>query len=251
MTRVGMKTGVMIGAIAAAAGLAGAGIETQSIAIDIDSDRGEFGTNFTFNQFDTQGGTRVLTGVNLRFAGDLFVEATAQSFSADPIAAGAWSADVFHNVLVSFFTPGGGDGDGDGLGGDGGPSAPFYGLGGIGIVNFTGDLAPGVPGGGGPFDPGIPGDPITESFGSSINSLVPTSAGFFDYYTGTGTVEGFAGPFTDIVLDVPGFLPIDVFASRLTQLGTLSLDYEFTVVPAPASVAGLMGFGLLASRRRR
>ena len=92
---------------------------------------------------------------------------------------------------------------------------------------------------------------MTASYSDSINSTVQTSAGFFDFYTGTGTVEGFFGPFTDIVFtDQPdGF--IQVYASELTQLGTLSIDYSFSVVPAPAGVGVLALGGLVAARRRR
>lgn len=235
-----------VAAAAAAAGGATAGVQTQSIAIDIDSDRGEFGTPIVFNQFDTMGGTRVLTGVNLRYDATLSVDVTAQSYTDRFIASSEWAANVFHNVLVSFFEPGGGGGDGE----EGELAAPFYGLGGIGITGFTGDLTPGVPGTS-PFDPGIPGDPITASISDTINSVVATDPFFFDYFTGGGTVEGFGGPFVDITLEAPFDAFIEVFAARTTQLGTLSLDYEFSVVPAPAGVAALGIGGLFAARRRR
>ena len=232
--------GVVAGVLAVTAGLASAGVETQSVAIDLDSATGAFGTDVSFQQFDTQGGARVLEGVTVRFEGALGLEVTAESYHGDFIASGSWFADVFHNTILSFNASEGG----------GGPSAPFYGLGGIGITNFTGDLTPGIPGSS-PFDPGTPGDPVTASYSDSINSMVQTSAGFFDFYTGTGTVEGFFGPFTDIVFtDQPeGF--IQVYASELTQLGTLSIDYSFSVVPAPAGVGVLALGGLVAARRRR
>lgn len=248
--KTGMKTemksgttGVMamgVAVLALAAGAAGAGVESQSIAIDYDFNSGAFGTDVSFQQFDTQGGTRVLEGVTVRFEGTLGLEVTAQSYFDQFIASGSWSADVFHNTILSFNSTEGGDG----------PSAPFYGLGGIGIANFTGDLTPGIPGPS-PFDPGTPGDPVMASYSDSINSMVQTSAGFFDYYTGTGTVEGFFGPFTDIVFtDQPaGF--VEVFASELTQQGTLSIDYAFSVVPAPAGMGVLAMGGLVAARRRR
>ena len=119
-----------------------------------------------------------------------------------------------------------------------------------GIVNFTGDLTPGVPGPS-PFDPGTPGDPVSESYTDSINSAVQTDPGFFSFYTGDGAVEGFFGPFTDIVITDPPAGFVEVFASELTQVGTLSLDYQFSVVPAPAGFGVLAMGGLVAARRRR
>jgi MYXO-CTERM domain-containing protein len=239
----GMKLGVSAAVLATgfAVGGANAGIETQSVAIDFDLAGGGFGTNVAFQQFDTQGGTRVLEGVTVRFEGTLGLEATAQSYHDQFIASGSWLADVYHNTILSFNAM---------EGGDGGPSAPFYGLGGIAIINFTGDLTPGIPGSS-PFDPGTPGDPVSASYMDSISSSVPTSAGSLSYYVGDDMVEGFFGPFTDILItDQPaGF--VEVFASELTQVGTLSLDYEFSVVPAPAGFGVLAMGGLVAARRRR
>lgn len=236
--KIGMTMGVI--GVVLASGSAGAGIETQSIGVDYDSNQGTFGTDVMFQQFDTQGGTRVLEGVAVRFDGTLGMEATAQSYSEAFIASGSWFADVYHNTILSFFADEGG----------GGPSAPFYGLGGIAITNFTGDLTPGVPGPS-PFDPGTPGDPVTASYSGSINSTVQTSSGFFGFFTGTGSVEGFFGPFNDIVLTVPPAGFVEIFASELSQTGTLSLDYSFSVVPAPAGVGVLAMAGLVAARRRR
>jgi hypothetical protein len=235
-------TGIVV--LAVVAGAAVGGVETQTIDINFDSASGGFGTQVSFNQFDTQGGTRVLEGVDVRFEADMTLEATAQSFTETFIASGEWSADVFHNVLLSF------SGDDKGDGEEGGIGAPFYGLGGIAITNLTGDLTPGDPGNF-PFDPGTPGDPVIASTADSISSIVGTDAAFFGYFTGTGIVEGFTGPFVDITLSPPPGAFIDVFASELTQVGTLSLDYRFSVVPAPGAAALLAMGGLAAARRRR
>ena len=63
--------------------------------------------------------------MTVRFEGTLGLEVTAQSFHDQFIESGSWFTDVFHNTILSFNAT---------EGGDGGPSAPFYGLGGIGIV---------------------------------------------------------------------------------------------------------------------
>ncbi|MEM1184570.1 MAG: PEP-CTERM sorting domain-containing protein [Planctomycetota bacterium] len=241
-----MRTPLLLAVTGLVSGAAAESI-TQSVAIAVDSTLGQFGQDVTFDQFDTMNGTRVLTGVTLNYEADLFVEATAQSFFDEPIASGTWSADVFHNVLLAFNDPNGGDGDDD----DDGPlPAPFFGLGGILISQFTGDLGPGIPGLGGPFDPGTPGDPITSEFGDSINSTL-TSDPFFDsFFTGSGTVDAFIGPFVDILVSPPPAGQISVFASELTQFGTLSLTYEFEVVPAPGALAAI-GLGAMMTVRRR
>lgn len=228
-----IRTGTL--ALALAAGVASADTTSQSIAIDLDTDRGDFGTNLMFDQFDTMGGTRELTGVNLKLNAVMSVEARAESYHPDFIAADTWSADIYHNAFLSFFADAG--------------SAPFYGLGGVVIAGLTGDLTPGSGDPFDPFNPGTPGDPIFAEYSDSIDSVVATSAGFFDYFTGTGSIEGLLGPFTDITVD-SGF-PIYVEATRMTQLGTLTLEYEYNVVPAPAGLAAFVGLGAIASRRRR
>ena len=242
-----MKNGLVAGVLAAAAGLASAGVETQSVAIDMDSTRGEFGTEVSFQRFDTQGGARVLDGVTVRWQGTMSMEVTAQSLTPEFIASGTWSANALHLAWLSFF---GGDDDGGGEDGDG-RGGLIYSLGGVGVTNLTGDLTPGEPGSS-PFDPGTPGDPIFASVSESIDSTLETNASDLGVFIGTGTLDGFFGPFTDITVELPFFGAfIDVFASELTQQGTLSVDYAYSVVPAPAGVGVLAFGGLIAARRRR
>lgn len=238
-----MKSGVL--AVVAGCGAAMGGIETQSIAIDIDSTRGEFGREVAFQQFDTQGGTRVLQSVRASWQGDMSMTLRAQSFTPEFIESGTWFADALHLAWLSFF------GGGDGGDGDGERGGYIFSLGGVGISNFTGDLTPGTPGPS-PFEPGDPGDPIFASVSDSIDSTLAADPADFGFFTGDGTLDGFFGPFTDITVLPPFFgANIDVQATELTQFGTVTLEYEYTVVPAPAG-AGLLAIGgLVAARRRR
>lgn len=201
--------------------------------------------NFSFNGFDTQNGTRELTGVTLNAVVDLSMTVTVENYDTVAYAADSWNAEASHTILVSFFAP---EGEGEGDIGLGTINAPFYGLGGIAMNNITGELSAGD--GGFPF--GNPGEiTVTESFSGSVDSTVGTDPAFFDYFTSDEPLNGIVGAFTEFLIEQPNGFGINAFASAFNQSGTLSLTYHFNTVPAPSALGALGAFGLLSTRRRR
>ncbi|MAY74941.1 MAG: hypothetical protein CMJ31_09565 [Phycisphaerae bacterium] len=231
-------TGIAIGCMA---GSAAADVMTTSASITVDSNSPDFGTvNPVLSRFDTMGGTRVLTGIdiNLQLAGSGTI--VVENFSETAYSAGEWSVEGGVNWIYLAGMPDGGE--------ETGSFIPFFGLGGFGIAPVTGDIEAGM----GPFDPfggGMPGR-FEVDFDGEGDSVLAVDPSNFDVFIGTDDIVGVFGPFTDLLLDDPNFA-LSASTQDLLFSGTLSLTYTFDVVPAPG-VAATLGFGgMIAARRRR
>lgn len=186
---------------------------------------------FSFQPFDSMGGTRILTGVRLGFEGTIAMEITARTYDPVPLFAGEWSAEASHSV-ISYFNE----------------IEVFQGLGGQWMDGITGDLGAGS--GGFPF--GDPGTPYVVSDSVFHSLTVELDSSVFADFSGTDPLVGFMDAFTDTVVTPPNSGQyVEVFASMLAQDGALTLTYEYTTVPAPAGLAMLGVCGLAGMRRRR
>lgn len=225
------RTALPLLALAAAAGLASADVLEQSFSYTWSTDDPTQHA-FSFNAFDTMGGTRELTGVRLGFDGTIAMEITAQTYDENPLDAGEWHAEASHTVVAYFHT--------------GGVNL-LQGIGGQWADGITGDLGAGS--GGFPF--GEPGTPYIFTDTLTFANVVDIDSVHFDDFTGGGPFEGFMDGFFDAVVTPPNNgQMVEVFASHLLQDGTVTLTYEYVTVPAPAGLALLGACGLIARRRR-
>lgn len=224
-----MKTAALpLLALAAAAGTARADVIDQSFSYEWTSN--DIQHAFSFEPFDTIGGTRQLTGVRLGFEGTVTMEVTAQTYDPFPLSAGEWSAEASHTV-VAYFNGGGLD--------------LLQGIGGQWLDGITGDLGPG----GGWGEPGTPYI-VTDSV--FFSNTVDIDSSQFAGFSGNEPLTGFMDGFTDVVVTPPDNGQwVDAFASFLAQEGTVTLTYEYVNVPGPGVLAGLGVCGIVGARRRR
>ena len=209
--------------VAGLAGIASADVtsETQNFSFPLSPG----GTTLNFAQFDTQGGTRELCKVSFSFDALIGANVTAENDSVLP--------------------------------------APNF------AINLSGFITIDV------------GNPAVLSGFSGINQVAGAAVGPTDGVTGSGTDFNDFGFLSDDasgmdmttdLLDFVQFLglgtvPVDIAASAgfsvsgstdstinvtdLAASGSVTISYEYKVVPAPASVALLGMGGLFAGRRRR
>lgn len=170
-----------------------------------------------FAPFDTYDGARVLTGVQLTYQGDLWMEYVVENFTPQVLEPNEWFVETSHLVLAAFdatedFPDGG----------------PFAFMGGIGARQITGGLGAGS---GGPFG-GVAGDPVVEGrVEGSINSRNEIDATFFDYFLVDESIRFKTSPFTEFLFTAPSADAfIDARATDQSQVGTLSLRYEYDLV---------------------
>jgi len=227
--------------LAALTGSALAGVQTTSQSFSFSS--GQTPAFLDFDYFNTMGGTRQLTGVTIRLDVDVFAVMTFENYTLDPVASGTWSAEVLANFVFQAGTDDGGEGNGP----------PFFGLGGIG-GEFTMDLPAGTPNPNpDPFEPPVFPGTAEYVFGDAqIHSVIEADAFTFDDFTGDGTFTGVYGQFQEFLfLDGPGWGLLGGYFSTFDETGTLTIEYEYTTIPAPASAVLLAGLGSFGFRRRR
>lgn len=213
-------------ALATASTIAHAELITQSFTYDWNSNQTQH--PFSFNAFDDMAGTRQLTAARLGFAGIISMELTASTTDPRPVHTGEWSVEASHTV-VAFFN-GGGLNLLQGIGGQFG--------------EFTGELGGGVN--------GQPGTPYIATDTLNFANTVDIDPSELPNFYGTGQFTGFMDAFYDAAVTPPLTGQwIDVLPTLFTQTGTVTLTYEYTIVPAPASLALLGLGGLVGSRRRR
>lgn len=214
-----------VAVVAAVAGLAGAASaeitsETQNFSFPLSPG----GTTLNFAQFDTQGGLRELCKVTFEFDAVIGANVTAENDSVLP-------APSFAINLSGFITI------------DVGNPAVLSGFSGINQVAGAGV---------GPSD-GVPDSgPDFNDFGflSDDASGMDMTADPADFaqFLGLGTVP------VDILasagFSVSGTTDSTINVTDLAASGSVTITYEYKIVPAPASVA-LLGFGALAAGRRR
>lgn len=227
--------------LAAAAPLALGDTVTQTFNYSYDGDLYDPNFSFpttSFDTFDTMGGTRQLTGVSVHSSIDASMTVTIENYDDTPYDAGTWYAEVTASLLLVCFDNNGVDG-------------PNFGLGGLYIADITGDLSAGT--GGFPF--GTPGDVKVTAFTSGhIETTRAANTSDFGYFTSGGSFDVALPLLTELFLSTPpagGGFGIFGGPSAMAQTGAITLTYEYTTVPAPATVPAIGCLGLLATRRRR
>ncbi|HZW11305.1 MAG TPA: hypothetical protein VFF69_15485 [Phycisphaerales bacterium] len=220
------RTALSLATLAAAAGAAGADVIQQSFSYEWTSN--DVQHSFSFEPFDTAGGTRELTGVRVGFDGTIAMEITAQTYEG-ALEAGEWSAEASHTV-VAYFNGGGID--------------LLQGLGGQWSDGITGDLGAG--------SNGQPGTPYVFTDTVGFANVVDVDSSYFGDFTGSEPLTGFMdGWFDGVVTPPDNGQWIEIFASMLSQEGTVTLTYEYENVPGPGALALLGVCGVVGVRRRR
>ena len=190
-----------------------------------------------FPGFDDMNGQRTLTGVDVRVQATVSATIAVENMTAQTLT--EWAVEGEHLVIAGFNREN--------------PEefGPFSFLGGLNIAPFTGTLQPndGTAGSGPDF--------LAHSESTPLDVSSPFEPEFLDFFSGPGEIVGFAGPFTEFLLDgITMWNPDDqtgdatVEFTELTQTGTLSLTYTFTTVPEPSTAIAFVGVALIAVRRR-
>jgi hypothetical protein len=188
----------------------------------------------TFAGFDSMGGTRQLTGVVLRTQISAGMDVVVENYDTMAYSAGEWSGTFSLSLLASFQDEG-----------------PIVSMGGLVIEGITGDLSAGT--GGFPF--GSPGDVTANaSIDDFINFSRPAPDSSLGYFASGNDLSMMIFTLSDFFyMQPPGSDQFNALAFAESGYfdGTLSLEYSYEVVPAPASAGLLAGLGLVATRRRR
>ena len=175
-----------------------------------------------FPGFDDMGGQRTLTGVDVRVQANVSATIAVENMTANTLS--EWAVEGQHLVIAGFNREV--------------PKqfGPFQFMGGLGIEPFGAPLQPndGTPGSGPDF--------LSHSESTPIDVTIPFEAEFVDFFSGPGEIVGFAGPFTEMLLDNLTHWDPDtqtgdaiVEFTELTQTGSLSLIYTYTAVPEPTA----------------
>lgn len=213
-----MRSLLAVAALAAAAGTASAAVETwnQAWAFPLSPNN----TTLVFPKFDTLGGTRVLTKVEMLTNSTMTANVTAENDSILP--APAFSVNLSGFVTVAFGTLNGFNGLSQGAGAS---------------VAAT----DGISGSG----------PDYNNFGALSDSgsgATDTTSGLAAY-TAPGTIN--ADVFGSGGFSVSGSTNSTLNVSNFQGFGDVTINYYWETVPAPASLALLGMGGLVIGRRRR
>lgn len=219
------------------ASVAVAATETHSVSYSYSlADDGDIYPRLRLPGFDDMGGTRTLTGVEVRVEAEIAASLAIENMNNAPLS--GWSLEGDHLVLNSLERE------------DPKNFGPFSFLGGLGIEPFTATLASndGVPGSGADFF--VFSDTVT------IDSLIAMDLSYLDFFKGGGEVISVVGPFTEWFLGEAtqydpklGIGDATVEFTKVSQAGTYSLVYHYDIVPEPSALVTLAG--AFVSRRRR
>lgn len=244
-------------ALAACAPAACAGTISQTV----DFSHGFDGEIVTFQKFDTMGGTRALTGMSLSYAQSITIDYHVESNGPTAVAAGDWEIALAYNSIHQFGLI------------DNDPDPPFIGPGAAFEGGITAALgASDGYNGAGPDT--FYGSVNTGSFVFDADYDTSTDFGLdmLDTFTGTGSLDTFFSGFSELFggwNNDPGWVvdpnnppdgPFGIFEDpyygffvtmdNILHQGQITVVYEYTTVPAPAT-ASLAAIALLATRRRR
>lgn len=233
----------------------------DTLTHSVDFGHGFDGGVVTFQRFDTLGGTRKLTGLSLSYEQSITIDFRVESNGYTAVSAGDWFIDIAYNSLHQFGLI------------DNDPDPPFIGPGAAYQGGNTGDLgiSDGFNGGGpdtyfGTVDTGV------FTFSASWDNSDPFGMDMLETFTGTGELDTYFGGFSEMFggwINDPDWIvdpsnppegPFEPFEDPyygifvtledLLHSGTITVTYEYVMVPAPATAA-IAGFGLLAATRRR
>ena len=212
------------GCVALAAFTAGAAANTapntQVHSEKVGGAMSAFDESINFPQFDTLGGTRQLTGVELFYE----IETSARVSGENDAPFGAPN---FAIVLNGFIQVDFGDLNGqDDI---------------LGMAETPVSASDGVPGSGTDF----------MDFGAFIRTTRGAIAKSTDLsaYVGAGTVE--ASIFSEAAFHAMGTSDATIYSDNFSLSGTVGITYTWENVPAPGAVAAFGLLGLGAARRRR
>ncbi len=262
-----MKQSIPILAIAAISPITLAGVISQNVTFE----SGFNGTNINFEQFDTMGGTRELTGLSLSYNQNISLDMTIQSNGYTALSEGDWSADVGYLSIHQFGLAD--DGGTQPRGGDGNPGPPFIGPGAIFDI-ISGDLGISDGYNNGGIDTMHANISDSYTFNANYDGSDEFSQRMFEAFTGPGTLETFYGGFIELffqwhndpnwVVDpnnppdgpfdgpfIDPYYGIFVNFDALDHYGDITVTYEYETVPTPAGTALLAFAGLATTRRRR
>lgn len=232
------KLFIAVGTSLFAASVAMAEIESHSVpySYSLTSD-GDVYPRLTIPGFDDMSGSRTLTRVEVRVQSEIGAAIGIENMNSTPLA--DWSIEGNHLVLTSFERE------------DTQEFGPFAFLGGLFIEPFTSTLAPkdGVPDSG--------SDYFEFSDLTPIDSMLDMDPFFNDFFSGGGEIVAMVGPFTEFFLsgatqydEMLGTGDAIVGWTDLTQSGTFTVSYEYSMIPEPASLLAIGGIIVLVCRRR-
>ena len=260
-----MKKYITVALMAAIPTIANADTQTQTVDFDYSAFTGG---NISFDQFDSMGGTRELTGLRLTYDQTFDLEVLVESNGPTSLSAGDWDIEAGFYSLHQFGVVT------DGRGGDGGPTFPLIGSGGVFDV-FTADLGASDGYNGTGPDTFIGSASFNSVFMMDYDRSTTLGGNLLDVFSGEGVLDTYIGGISEIlgqwhndpmwVVDPnnPPEGPWDdnpfidpyygFFATFLTMQhsGSIEVAFEYTTVPAPGGTALLLGAGLVGLRRRR
>lgn len=180
---------------------------------------------FEVPQFDTQEGSRQLTGVTFFLEGSYSIDMLVENLESFGVEDGEWFVEsaLFMDLWLA---------DGP-----------------IGVLDAdllgveSGDLA------------ANDGNPLTGpdvmawSYNGSVDGSVSVPEERLDEFVGTGTITAGIYPFLSLAINAPPPL-YDLWILDHLNSGLVTVQYDFVNIPAPTSMA-LLGLAGLARRRRR
>jgi len=258
-----MKYAIGILTLTALSTLAHSEVISQVVSFDA----GFEGEIISFEQFDTMGGTRELTGLSLSYDQTISLDLMAQSNGYTALNSGDWLLDTGYLSIHQF-------GLVEERGGDGDPGPPFIGPGAVfDIITSDLGISDGYNNGG--IDTHLFNISDSFIFDASYDGSNEFDQRMFDAFTGPGTLDTILGGFIEgffqwvndpnWVVD-PNNPPDGPFGGpfggdpyhgifvdflALSHSGDITVNYEYTSVPAPSSAAVIGVLGIAGMRRRR
>lgn len=210
--------------------LAGAQTITQQQDYFFDAQSANEPVPLTFSAFDTMGGTRSLTRVGIEVQSNFSLNVIAENGEDYAITANDWWFDLELSNTITF-NPNESN------------EASFFGMGGVAYGPLSADLAP---------SDGVD----QEGPDSHFFAFKGDYAGFRDAlpfqmnaFEGQGELQAQIYPYLGISLPPPPPF-FDLWISH-ANFGTVTLTYEYTTVPAPASLGLVSLAAFTATRRKR
>lgn len=224
-----MKTFLATLAVVACAGAAAAATESWQNQVSFTSDA-QPASNLSIPQFDTLGGTRSLNSITISyyFKGSADIAAD----NDDPFKSGAANGRIIRTFTAS------------------GPGGAF-GFGTNTVTSAVVNLDPDNGDGAGSFDSTGPDGVIfpTLAFGFDLAGVGAAALG---PYIGAGSVNFSVTPV--VMVNDLQFSATDQYQTQVSNPDLtvqIKVDYDYTLVPAPGSLALIGLGGLVAGRRRR
>jgi hypothetical protein len=230
------------------------------VSQDISYSIGHEASELQIEMFDTQGGTRQLTGLTLSYDQTVSYDFTVESNGYTAVEAGDWEIWSSTYSIHQF-------------GSDPEVNNPFLTTGGAGAFQVTADLgaSDGFNGTGADTYTGHVSEQRVQAF--EYDRSTTSGQWFLDAFTGEGSLTSLFGGIIEagggwnvdpgwvVDPDNPPEGPFGPFEdpyygfflgfSNFNHSGILTVNYEYATVPAPSGMALVAGIGLLASRRRR